>query len=351
MLSVTLKPKAIALRALFFGIGLSLGLGALAHAEQTDRGVGIYLDQDLFVPGYNEDRDYTMGAAIEFFWDKEDGMYPLDGLVREAATWLEMRENAQDKIVYSFMLGTLAFTPNDLATSAPVVNDRPYASLIYLSNKRVLADAEKALSAEVLLGLMGTNFSRDVQTSIHRTYRSIAGGSEPVDPMGWSNQISNGGELTMRIRLANSRLQANFSRPGVWDVTSTLGASLGFQTNASVSVAARLGAIKSPFWTLPYDPVNRGNFLPGKAANEWYFWTALRAHLVGYDALLQGQFRHSEVAYSADQIERLVYDGALGFTWGFGHSQLTVSVNAKSPDIKVLKRNQAWGSLNYIYHF
>ncbi len=327
-------------------------LPTMAYAQQAnpnqDLGIGIYVDQDLFIPFTNEDRDYTMGVAFEFFWAKEDGLYPLDGMVRNAGKWLGIEDSNND-IVYSFLLGVLAFTPDDLSNTQPIYDDRPYSSLIYLSNKRVHADGKNAIAAEVSVGILGLDLAKEFQTAFHALYRDLADSDTPVEPMGWSHQISDGGELTMRIRLSNSRL--NFSEPGVWDLSSTIGLSMGFQTNASASAAFRIGKIRSPFWSLPFDPVNRGNFIPSQARNEWYFWGALRAHLVGYDVLLQGQFRDSKVTYNADEIERLVYDGGLGFTWGFSKSQLVFAVNTKTSDLKTSSRRQTWGGVHYTWHF
>ncbi len=338
------KPSTL----LFFCSFILIFFQHIAHAEQQHGGIGIYLDQDLFVPFTNEDRDYTMGIAFEFFWAKDKGLYPLDNLVSQTAKLLGM-ENSDKNIIYSFMLGILAYTPDDLADTQPIFNDRPYSSLIYLSNKRVRADDKNALAAEVLLGIIGTNLGRDVQTGFHSLYRDIAGSDKPVEPKGWAHQISDGGELTVRLRLSRSQLQ--FSNPGLWDIATTVGFSLGFQTNISVSAAVRLGNIKSKFWSLPYDPVSRGNFLPDPHKGEWYFWSSFRAHLVGYDALLQGQFRHSDVKFSSDEIERFVYDGGLGLTFGFEKSQLTISANTKSSDLKLTSRRQVWGSINYLYYF
>lgn len=323
----------------------------MAFAEKQDRGIGIYIDQDFFVPFTNEDRDYTMGLAVEFFWEKEKGLYPLDGLVKTAGQWLGIDES-KNEIVYSFMLGTLAYTPDDLADTQPIYDDRPYSSLIYLSNKRVRADNKNALAAEVMLGILGSNITRNAQIKSHEIYRRIAGldsTQDPVEPKGWGHQISNGGELTMRVRVSNSRLQ--FSEPGQWDIATTVGLSLGFQTNANLTAAFRLGEIKSAFWSLPFDPVNRGNFLPSQPKKEWYFWTALRAHYIAYDALLQGQFKSSEVTYTGNEIERMVYDGAAGLTFGFNKSQLSISANTKSSDLKHISRRQVWGSINYLYYF
>ncbi len=174
---------------------------------------------------------------------------------------------------------------------------------------------------------------------------------DPVDPKGWRNQISDGGELTLRLRLTNSRLQSKLSYPGRFDLATTMGLSLGLQTNANLGISIRAGKLRSDYWSLPYDPVNRGNFLPSKARDEWYFWSAINARFVAYDALLQGQFRHSNVKFSYDEIEHVVYDGGMGLTLGFEKSQLTLSANFKSSDLKLTSRRQVWGSINYLYYF
>ncbi len=329
------------------------------YAEEVEKkkehnsGIGFYIDQDMFVPFSNEDRDYTMGFAVEFFWAKEKGLYPLDGLVKTAGEWLGIEKSDED-IVYSFMLGTLAYTPDDLSDSQPIYNDRPYSSLIYLSNKRVLTDGKNALAAEVLLGLIGSKLPGEFQAGFHSMYREafdLEPTDDPVEPKGWRHQISDGGELTLRLRLTNSRVQEKLSIPKKLDVTTTMGLSLGFQTNANLGFAIRAGKLRSPFWSLPYDPVNRGNFVPSKAEDEWYFWTAFNARFVAYDALLQGQFRHSEVTFNYDEIEHVVYDGGIGLTLGFDESQLTISANMKSADLKILPRKQIWGGINYMYYF
>jgi len=247
-----------------------------AFAEEVEnkteqkRGIGVYLDQDFLVPFTNEDRDYTMGIAAEFFWQKEYGIYPLDGLVKTAGEWLGIKDT--DNIDYSFMLGTLAYTPDDLSDSQPIYNDRPYASLIYLSNKRVRANESKALAAEILLGVIGSRLPGEAQTAFHRWYRdyhNLESTDDPVDPKGWRHQISDGGELTLRLRLTKSELIEELIYPGSFDIATTIGLSLGFQTNANVGLTMRLGKLRSPIWSTPYDPANRGNFGPSNAKHEW----------------------------------------------------------------------------------
>jgi len=325
-------------------------LSAAALAErQGDRGIGFYFDQDLLLPYVNQDRDYTMGLAMEFFWEKEDGIYPLDGFVGRIGRWMGLG-GGDDNIVTSFILGSVNFTPDDLSNPQPILSERPYASLLYLGNKRVRASKTSAVAAEALVGLLGSDVAAKTQNTLHGWYRSVANTAEPVDPQGWDNQVSDGGEPTIRLRFSHSRLRAEES--GQWDLATTWALSLGYQTNASLGVSARLGQLGSSFWSIPFDPVNRGSFLPSLSSSEWYVWGAYRARLVAYDALLQGQFRDSRVKFAETQIERLVHEGAVGATVSLGKTQLTFAMNAKSAELKnAERRRHFWGSFNIIHHF
>ena len=316
---------------------------AAAEADSKERGIALYLDQDLAIPFLNEDRDYTMGLAAEFFWqDRKRGIYPLDGAARRIGEWLGLQARG-DSIVRSFMLGSVTYTPDDLANPNPIYDDRPYASLLYLNNKRVRVNRSSAVGVELQLGLLGTSLTGGIQRRLHALWRDATGEPEPVDPRGWNHQISDGGELTLRLRASNSRrlLEA----PRRWDLASNWAVTLGYQTNLSLGFSARAGKLASPPWTLPYDPVNRGNFLPSLAGNEWFVWTAYRLRLVAYDALLQGQFRHSDVTFGADEINHVLQEGGLGFTMTYHAWQATFAVNGKSTELRtgLDRRNHYWG--------
>jgi hypothetical protein len=318
----------------------------------TDKwGIGLYMDQDLAIPLLNEDRDYTMGIAAEFFWqDKKTGLYPLDGTVKRIGQWLGLHEK-DDQIVRSFMLGSITYTPDDLSNPNPIYDDRPYASLLYLNNKRVRANKNNAIGVEFQLGLLGTSLAGDIQTQLHRLWRDATDSNTPVDPQGWNHQISQDGELTLRLRLSNSQLL--FEDNGHWDLASSGSLTLGYQTNLSLGLAGRIGQLASPSWTIPFDPVNRGNFLPSLAGNEWYFWATYRLRLVGYDALLQGQFNDSDVTFSWDEIKHVLHEGGLGFTFTYQPLQLSLAINAKSPELKTGSdhRNHYWGGMYIMYRY
>ena len=328
-------------------LGVCLLCNEVALGQRT--GIGLYFDQDLFQPLANQDRDYTMGVAVEFF---EEKLQPLDGLAQGFAYLLDLHA-AEARVHTSLMVGSVNFTPDDLGATTPVPGDRPYSSVLFLSAKRVVAnDAQgQAIGVEAQAGLLGTYVAREVQKMLHGAYRDFTGSDVPVDPMGWHNQISAGGEPTLRLRAAVSRSLLAPSRyhdlAGTWDL------SLGYQTNTSLGLSLRAGLIASPFWSLPYDPISRGNFVPAFGQDEVYVWAAYRTRLVGYDALLQGQFRESVLTYGSDEIRRLVHDGGVGLTGTLNDLQVTLASNFKTSELKrgAADRTHWWGGIYLALQF
>lgn len=340
------------LRFSLFLVGLIFTRSVAAEISFTDNwGAGLYVDQDLAVPILNEDRDYTMGIAAEFFWqDKDAGLYPLDGTVKRIGQWLGLHEQ-NDKIVRSFMLGSITYTPDDLSDPNPIHDDRPYASLIYLSNKRVRVNRQNATGIELQVGMLGLDYSGNIQTSLHQFYRDHFDDPDVVDPKGWDHQISDGGEFTLRLRMSNSRLL--LETPRLWDISHTWSATVGYHTNLSIGLSGRLGGIASSPWTLPFDPINRGNFLPALTGNEWYGWVSYRLRLVAYDALLQGQLKESDVTFDWDEIRHVIHEGGIGMTYTYQPIQLTIAVNGKTPELKTgnSDRNHYWGGMYFVYRY
>lgn len=310
--------------------------------EAAGVGVGVYFDQDLLVPGTNEDRDYTMGIGVEVFQDRGP-FYLMGDLARQVEPLLGFDRRCS-RTYRSFMLGSLTYTPDDIGDPAPIFDDRPYASLIYLANKRVVADARRALGVELVLGALGLRLAGEVQSALHGWYRDVSGSATPVDPEGWRYQISDGGELTARLRIADSRRILHGTG---WDVAQSWDLNLGFQTNAGIGLSGRAGRLNSPFWSLPYNPINRGNFVPSVKGDELYVWGVGQLRAVGYDALLQGQFRDSEVTVDYDDMRKLVWEAGVGVTKGWSGFQLTLAVNGKAGDTRLSKApdDHFWGGL------
>jgi len=338
-------------RLLFSWLILAVAAGpapACLLSTHEGTGIGVYFDQDMFVPATNRDRDYTMGIGVEVF-QQQGPLYLLGDLLTrfDALTGFDRRCG---RVYRSYLLGAVNYTPDDIGNPAPIYDDRPYASLLYLANKKVIADDRRALGVEFMAGFLGLDVARQVQTALHRWYRDVTGRSEPVDPQGWDHQISAGGEPTLRLRVADSR---RFAQGPGWDLAHGWEANLGFQTNAALGMSGRFGRLNSPFWSLPYDPINRGNFVPALRGDELYLWGAARLRAVAYDALLQGQFRDSEVTVAADDMRRLVWEAGVGVTKSWSGFQLTLAVSAKAGDTHLAKApdEHVWGGVYLNYGF
>jgi hypothetical protein len=159
--------------------------------------------------------------------------------------------------------------------------------------------------------MLGLAAAADVQRVLH----DITGS---VRPRGWSHQISDGGEPTIRYSLARQALLARFGS-GSWrgDSKWTSAVSLGTVTEGSVAVNARWGRIESPWWaftpeqdmyaqeTQPVPPP-----LPEGASPELFAFAGLRVKARAYNAFLEGQFRHSDLTYGAGELNPI-----LGEAW------------------------------------
>ncbi|MCW8942679.1 MAG: lipid A deacylase LpxR family protein, partial [Gammaproteobacteria bacterium] len=100
--------------------------------------------------------------------------------------------------------------------------------------------------------------------------------------------------------------------------------NLGFITDVNAGFSWRWGRINSPWWAFnPYQSKYMQQSMPIFSSNsteskdEFYLWAGARLNLRIYNALLQGQFRHSEVTVSSSDMERLVAEYWFGATMEF----------------------------------
>ncbi len=324
------------------------------HSEPFRHTHSWQLDQDLIAPN-NEDRDYTQGLSFEWFTEERDpNAYPNDlwgfshahELLDGAASTLSLRQaDGQAKLVTSMGLGSIAFTPDNIAAAAPVTNERPYSNLFYYTQRRIQESPDGSVGTELRLGMLGTNVASYAQTKIHQANRVAFNSDQPVDPNGWGNQISDGGELTFLYRVSSDRIVSR----GEWhDLALTSDVNLGYQVNGSLGFTYRLGRMENGTHSTPFDPMSRANFVPALAPGDQYFFCAARVRGVAYDALLQGQLKHNAYDLRTRDVSRVVVQAALGLSTSFSRShQLTYSVTARTHEFADQRRTHWWGGLTY----
>jgi len=293
--------------------------------ESYNSGWQVNADNDLLT-GQSTDRDYTGGIAVTLS-GKRVQQYPLsidswragvDGLINfpRLYRWSDFMA------FHSQQYGMALFTPDDIDSASPVYDDRPYASLFFMSNTEftVVPEKNRAYVSILSIGVLGLGLAEGVQRRLHGTTDSTV-------PGGWQNQVSAGGEPTAMLTYG---VQDKLYASGQQQLKLEYEGNLGYVTDVNIGFSWRWGRINSPWWTFnPYQAKYMQQSMPvfsGDSANtEFYLWAGSRLNLRVYNVLLQGQFRHSEVTVSSADMQRLVAEYWFGASSKFA-GKFTASI-------------------------
>lgn len=339
-------------------------------------GVYAFTDQDVFRPKFNEDRNYTMGIQIGAYGDWTNRKKLIIPYLRDRIDQylgldsLHQLNSAINRPTI-FFYGS-GYTPLAIDSVNPIIGDRPYGSLVGIGSsmtsvKELTGPGNPhpwALTTSFHLAVLGLNVGREAQSYIHRNHWF---GSERPIPVGWHNQISQGGEPTLLYQVLTRRslYQKQYFSPfrdkqmNRLQVNATFEGMAGYYTNVAAGVEARFGMFSNPFWDINTNAgsgMNQGASQTGREALdglEWYFFGALRGRLVGYNALLQGQFRKSVYTLNATQIERLIEEYELGIGVKIRHVHILWTIIAgRTPEYRTaFARPHIWGSFQIRYNF
>ncbi len=305
------------------------------------------------------DRDYTAGLTVTFVDPAPAGSRPLP-LARpldRIDDWLGVHASGTTER-RALELGLRLFTPGNLRAEAALPNDRPYATLVYVAGSRLDVDAPRGVATQssLTLGVLGLPIVGGFHRFFHHLLRS------PL-PGGYAHQISNGGEPTFDYALTRERLLAGaraYERP--WSLRAAFGASVGYATEARAELALRAGSLRTAWWSalpLPAEyagqPAMAGPIEPRDTAQRGVVFEAaigVRARL--YDALLEGQFRDSDVTLAPRELERGVLEARFGFATVL-RTGLTLSYTFTAQSQEIARggaaRSYTWGSLAFVQRF
>jgi hypothetical protein len=318
--------------------------------EAEISGVRLHIDNDLFA-GRNLDRDYTGGVAITLSGTAaRDSLLSLDPVLARIDELFDSAPAATER--HARQIGLIAFTPSDIITDEAQQADRPYASLLFASNGRVRVDADDrgAWTSSLTVGFLGLQLSQSLHDAVHEVV-----GSEK--PQGYDHQISAGGEPTARYMIARHNLW--YADPtGRVDVKTTVAGSVGFLTETSAAISVRIGRFDTPWWTFAPE---LADYIAAPTPveslgvqREVYFFAGARVTARAYNAFLQGQFRHSDVRYSYDEIEPLVGHAWIGvMTQLFPNTELSYALHYQTAELRDGKaaRDAFWGGVQLAHSF
>lgn len=312
--------------------------------------VRVQIDNDLFAGG-ERDRDYTGGMSITVAGERaRDGLLSLDPLLARLDD--SIVKNVDTDVHYARQVGLMAFTPGNTLVDEVQPNERPYASLLFLSNGRVRVDADDrgVWTSSLTVGVLGLSVSERLHSAVHELV-----GSE--SPRGYEHQISAGGEPTARYTLARQKLWIA-DPSGRIDVKTTVQGSVGFLTETSAAISLRVGRFNSPWWAFAPEltdymsaPVPAESYQGGR---ELYVFAGARVKARAYNVFLQGQFRDSEVRYTSDEIEPLLAEAWIGVvTQILDQTQLSYALHYQTAELRygAAARDSLWGAVQLTHAF
>lgn len=318
----------------------------VSYKEPTTSSWALAIDNDTLAPGLR-DQDYTYGFNFTYSGNKAKDHWlsldrPLEGIDRLLKIGKLSEQNIDN---HSVEVGLFGFTPEDIKIAEPNPNDRPYASLFYLSSAQEQIDPLNhiAWKSTLTLGALGLNLVGEVQNELHEQI-------EANQALGWDNQISEGGEITARYAIARQQYLGTIFDE--MEVKSTLQASVGYLTEVSWGLSVRDGKYHSPWSSFSPELASYGEkstyTTSAKPIFEHYFWAGFTVKARAYNAFLQGQFRDSAVTYDRSELNPILVEAWLGYTFAFAEGyRISYVLRGHSSEIKhgAGDRNLVWGGL------
>ncbi len=323
-----------------------------SETEEWNSGWSFYLDNDIV---FGQDGEYTGGFAVslsgrrakEWFFSLD----PILGFLNDVTGVSDLGNGPSSFTLHSFEFGTTAFTPEDVEKEQPIPDDHPYAGLVFVNNVRRKTNPEKDVTyqSSFTLGVLGTRIVPELQDFTHNVT-----GSD--DPEGWDNQISDGGEPTFKYTLLRQDLLYSARGEGFadMDLKSTVGGSIGYVTELRGGLNWRWGRLASSGWGFSPDfgeYVNMGTPVARKTKDgpflqELFLWAGAHARVRGYNALVEGQFRDSEVTFDRSELRSVLGEANLGITFGFETgTRISAGVRARTPEIRDAEGSRpVWGT-------
>ncbi len=290
---------------------------------------GFVFDNDIW---NKTDRYYTNGVSFTFtapFLNKSPLNYILIPVSKQNASYS----------LYGLRVNHAMYTPTDLVSPGIKPDDRPFASVLSLSEFRVSNNSERFIQyqSEIQFGMIGNYaLGEQAQSFIHLITPSEV-------PEGWTYQIKN--DLILNYNFSISKGLVNLSN-FEWIVNG--GLQLGtLHTNYSLGIKLRAGKLNSYF----------GSLVPATVwSNEKFQFSFLvesDVKYVFYNGTLQGGVffnRDSPFIITPEQLTPWVFHHRLGLTVNLKSHQLSIYQNILSPEFKG-GLSHKWVGISYKFWF
>jgi len=270
----------------------------------------ITFENDLITYA-NTDRYFTNGISVEL-QNPRLARSPLQRFM------IPYRHTAF--VTYSLRLVQDMFTPTDTRDAPTLLNDRPYASYLYLGYRKTIADPARKLriSSQLDLGYLGQYSPGSyLQTLVHKTF--------PTNdiPQGWETQIKT--DLILNYDFQVQRAIVRMNKLILLATASAKGGTLS--DKAGVGFQFQAGKAE------PLFGLDENKKWPNL---EYYFFVKADAGLVAYNALLQGGMLNRENVFTlkSNEISRFVGSAETGIHFRYKGTGIELAQHFLTPEYK-----------------
>lgn len=192
-----------------------VGVTAFGCASPPDRphtgALSITLENDIFT---GSDNNYSNGAGVSWATN-EAGTYDESSFIRNwIDTWssLPFVGDEQQRNYASWTFGQEIFTPDDIQTPTPPLDDQPYAGVLFLDNTIISRSERWGHAWNLRLGVVGpSSLAGDTQEQAHK----IFGADEPL---GWDAQLPDGPVINVDYTIGCAWLGGDLNETASWRV-------------------------------------------------------------------------------------------------------------------------------------
>jgi hypothetical protein len=265
---------------LFLAVGLLIRTAGAAPDPAADKGTLTFSFENDALGSDLSDRHYTNGMLLSYQTGANRVWGWLDGWARR-----HFFGNPAVRLHASLAVGHNLYTPEDIKTTALVVDDRPYAGWLYADLGLVGLTDEVLRTLQVSVGVVGPAAGgEELQRWLHRVIGS-------PDPQGWPNQLNNELALMLVVEQKWRHVRPAGFLGLDWDYSPHVSAALGnVFTYGGVGGTLRLGKkLERDFGPPRIQPAppGVGYFVPGSGFG-WYLFAGADGRLMLRNIFLDG---------------------------------------------------------------
>ncbi len=317
---------------------LGLSLSGLAQSPRQGAVLTVIEENDLIV---NTDRHYTQGIKISYLHTDDYLPFASDKLYE----WLPQIGFASEFGKFGYSIGQNIYTPGDISSAQPLLDDRPYAGWLYggaILQRRGTSFGGRPTQEdfEFEFGIIGPSSDAEhAQTWVHEVRGFDL-------PQGWDNQLGN--EPGLRLKYWRGvRLLAKESSPFALDFTPHGGLSLGnVETSARLGARVRVGVhLPNDFGIQTIDSLaTTSGGVSTADPHRWgaYLFAGTEGRVVLHNAFLDGNlFRHSQ---NVDK-EILAGDLMMGFVVVLNRVEIGYTQFYRTPEFHGQVEHDSFGAV------